>query len=97
MLTGCRHIQKQNAWPGLKQRFAMDTSSGYFRANTITFGLSRPGTRVVIVKVFRSAESAISLVAVTFPPALSVISSARAFTRRTEEEAPRPAFGPSLG
>jgi len=70
---------------------------GYFRSNTITFGLSRPAKCTVIVKVFRSAESSISSVSVTLPPALSVITSVRSCTRRIEEEAPRSAFGPSLG
>ncbi|MGD0142106.1 MAG: hypothetical protein ABSC92_03010, partial [Rhizomicrobium sp.] len=31
-----------------------NTSSGYFRSNTITFGLSRPVMCTVMVKVFRS-------------------------------------------
>ena len=69
----------------------------YFRSNTITFGLSRPGTCTVIVKAFRSGESSIASVSVTFPSVLSVITRVRLSTRRIEEEVPGRAFGPSLG
>jgi len=70
-----------------------NTSSGYFRSNTITFGLSRPVMCTVMVKVFRSVESPIALVSVTFPSALSVMTRVRSSTRRAEEDEPRLAFG----
>jgi len=47
---------------------------------------------LVIVKLFRSGESANSSVSVTFPSCLSEISRVRSSTRCIEEAAPRPAF-----
>jgi hypothetical protein len=49
-------------------------------------------SRSGIVKVFKSAESAISSVCDTFPATLSVITTLRSSTRRIAEEAPRTAF-----
>ena len=57
----------------------------YFRSNTSTYGLSRPTRCTVIVKVFRSVESANSSVFDTCPSYLLVITRVRSPTRRSEE------------
>jgi hypothetical protein len=82
-----------NATTPPRTRVSSAESCGYFRSNVSTSGLSLPAMRTVIVKVFKSAESANSSVDDTFPSCLLVITNVRASTRRSAEEAPGLAFG----
>src|ERR1700704_4364567 len=72
--------------PGEYCELRTANGAGYSRSNTSTSGSLRPGACTVIISVFRSGETLISRVSMTFPPTLSVISRVCSSVRRIEEE-----------